>query len=388
MPGKITNELVANAKTPKGIHRDGPDGVPGFILRVGKKTRSFAVRIEQSRNGKKLRAQNLFLGNWPAVKLAEARKLARHARADHERGKVIKTPSGGPTIDSAWEDFKTAPRKDGHKKSAATIAAYQSALNRLSESIRQTPLRDLSDLMEDEIARIVKVHGQVAANMTTRFLKALYNRAKSRATGKSLPTTNPMATVDIINPGKEQKVLKPKDMKRWNEERLAITNEVRREAHLFTLLSGLRANSVETLEWEHLNVRERSFHIPTPKGGSRKAFDLILTLPMIACLNRARRAGRRLYPEHAARWVFPGESEAGTIKALTKDPISFANHALRRGYGSAATAAGVEKATVKRFLNHGKGDVTDGYILRSATGQFMAGEQGKISRAIMVAIST
>ena len=37
-------------------------------------------------------------------------------------------------------------------------------------------------------------------------------------------------------------------------------------------------------------------------------FDLILSRPMIRCLWRARKVGRRLFPENAKRWVFPGSS--------------------------------------------------------------------------------
>jgi hypothetical protein len=53
------------------------------------------------------------------------------------------------------------------------------------------------------------------------------------------------------------------------------------------------------LEWENLDLKRRCILVPKPKGGRKREFDLILSRPMIRCLWRARKIGRRLFPEQA-----------------------------------------------------------------------------------------
>ena len=86
------------------------------------------------------------------------------------------------------------------------------------------------------------------------------------------------------------------------------------------------------------------------QGRQSRVFDLILTRPMLRCSWRVRRAGRMLFPEHAKRWVFPGEAGRLTGASLTKYG-PHANHALRRAYATAATLAGVDEPIVGRLLN-------------------------------------
>ena len=95
---------------------------------------------------------------------------------------------------------------------------------------------------------------------------------------------------------------------------------------------------------------------------------------MLRCLWRARQIGRRLFPNHAERWVFAGP--VGHVRGdnLTKDGV-LANHALRRTYATIGRAAGVPKDSIRRLLNHSGGDVTDHYIRDSGLGRLHAAEQ-------------
>jgi integrase len=409
--GSLTEKFVRETPfTEAGeiIHRDG--AVPGFVLRVGKRTKSFALRIERGRRGKPI---NIKLGEWLPARPGDggkhftaddARDKAEARRADYKAGKIIGSPSRAATIDSIWPDFKEAPRRDGQPKRPKTIEGYEFAKARISDEVRATPLRDLANdpnIMKAEVRRIIKERangssgGQVAGNAVTRFVRALYRHAA--LTDDSLPAKHPCRAVPIVIPNKEQPALPEKEMAAWNKERLALKSEIRREAHLFCLLSGLRCEDLQTLEWKNLDVIGRKFRIVDPKGGPRRAYDLILTLPMVMSLNRAKRAGEKLYPEFAQRWVFPGEStgwykgqfigDVGHVEGLTKDGLSYYNHGLRRGYASIGVAHGVPKSTVDELLNHqpkGVGGIH--YIKRSAMGRYYAEQQVTISAAITKAL--
>ena len=80
----------------------------------------------------------------------------------------------------------------------------------------------------------------------------------------------------------------------WVDELRAIDNPIRREFHLFLLLSGSRPDAVKRAKIDHVNFRTRILHMPKPKGGEVKAFDIPLSRAMIRCLVRAMRLGPRV----------------------------------------------------------------------------------------------
>jgi hypothetical protein len=125
--------------------------------------------------------------------------------------------------------------------------------------------------------------------------------------------------------------------------------------------------------------KRRCIRIPSPKGGEDRAFDLILSRPMLRCMWRA---SRRLHKSQAETWVFA--SALGHLRgdSLTRDGV-LANHALRRGYAAAATNAGVGEDIVGRLLKHGGKSVTARYIPTSHIGRMLAGAQEDISTCII-----
>src|SRR6266436_4884268 len=59
------------------------------------------------------------------------------------------------------------------------------------------------------------------------------------------------------------------------------SNPIRREFHLFTLLSGCRPAALKEVEPSRVDFRRRMVHIPKPKGGAKRAFDIPLSREMI-----------------------------------------------------------------------------------------------------------
>ena len=91
--------------------------------------------------------------------------------------------------------------------------------------------------------------------------------------------------------------------------------------------------------------------------------------------------------QHAETWVFAGPN--GHIRGdhLPKLGVA-ANHALRRAYASEGRAAGVPKDSIRRFLNHSGGDITDHYIRDSALGQLQLAAQETTSAHIVKALGS
>jgi integrase len=388
--GRLTDPYVEGLAKP-GFHRDGV--LPGFGVRIGRRKKSFEVRIE--RRGR----QKVFetLGHWPVMKAEEARAQAHDILARYERREAIKVPrQGEPTIANLWPMYEKWLKDDG--KSEATLVGYSGAYKRLSEDVKYRSLAELADdptIMGDEQERIreklkgSRRGGMAAATQSARFVGALSNWAVEKR-GLKL-SASPVRGARTVDPRRRDlPVLGQDDMKAWCDGVLKLPNEVERWALIFTLLSGLRRDTVANMEWRDLQcpIRKRlSFWIRRPKGGEDRGFDLILSRAMIRCLWRAREAGRRLHSQNSQRWVFP--SALGHIRGdhLTKLGVK-ANHALRRGYATAATNAGVDEQTVGRLLNHGGKSITSRYIPTSHIGRMLAGAQQDISAHIVRAIGS
>jgi integrase len=383
--GRLTDTYVEGLAKP-GFHRDGV--LPGFGVRIGRRRKSFEVRIERRGRPKVFET----LGHWPVLKADEARAQAHDILARYERRETIKVPRQGEmTIAIAWPLYRARLVDNG--ASPSTLSGYKFACARLSDDVRHRPLRDLSgdpEIMANEIDDIRKRlrhsrrGGQAAATQSARLVSALFSFAQNR--DPSL-TGNPVSAISTVDPRRHDlRVLAASDLPTWWQAVQKIPREQHREAHLFALLSGLRRETLVALEWKHLDLKRRCIRVLKPKGGEDRAFDLVLSDAMIRCLWRARQVGRRLYRENSQRWVFAGARGHIRGDALTKDGLSAANHDLRRTYASLGRAAGVPKDSIGRLLNHKGGDVTDHYIRNSALGLLHAAEQETISRALVRAL--
>lgn len=388
--GRLT-DIYVESLTPRDgrrerIVRDG--ALPGFLIRVGPRKRTFELRIEKP--PKMTRP----LGHWPELRASDARRMAEDIWDKHQRGEPLDGGSkkGEDSIISTWPRFKARLVDD--QRSERTIGGYSDVFKRLSEGVKNRPLRELANdptIMEREVERIrellqnKKRGGRAMATAAARFVSTLFNFACERdRTLNSLG--NPCSAVSTVDPKrKDLPVLAEADMSEWWKEIQRLPNEVHREAHLFCLLSALRRNSLVDLRWNDLDLKRRCFRIAKPKGGEDRAFDLILSEPMIRCLWRARRASRKLHKANAETWVFA--SAIGHVRgdSLTREGV-LANHALRRGYATAATNAGVDETTVGKLLNHGGKSVTAHYIKTSHLGRMLAGAQEDISQHIVRAL--
>jgi integrase len=179
------------------------------------------------------------------------------------------------------------------------------------------------------------------------------------------------------------------DLKGWFSELAALDNPVRREFHLFTLLSGSRPAALQEIKPNHLDFRRRTLHVPKPKGGGKRAFDIPLSREMILCLIRATRFGRQMYPLQAADWIFPADSASGHLAETKEDrtKLSKWGNDLRQSFRTIATAAGVSEIDSKLLMNHSIPGVNAGYITRhKLLGDHLRHQQQAISSAMFACV--
>jgi integrase len=371
-------------------------GVAGLCLRIGKRAKKWELRIENVKP-----AIHRRLGTWPELPVMDAVALAVVMRQRHKDKQPIDgPPRGRETISSVWPLWENSLITRAKGVSDATLANYRSCFNRLSDTIKKRPLRDLCSDAKFVEAEVIAIRarldnsprkGASAASQAARFISTLVNYARKRAVGADADALalDPCRLVDTSDPKRHDlAILRKDDMPKWYADVRALENTVISEALLFCLLSGLRRESLVTMKWSDLKrpiLRSRAIRIPRPKGGTGRAFDLILSKPLLACLMRARAASRRLYPEHADTWVFAGPVGHMSGSSLRRHGVH-ANHSLRRSYATQGKAAGISKDSVARLLNHAGKDVTDDYFRESDLGELRLREQEIISAWLMKAL--
>jgi integrase len=362
---------------PVGQHIVRDEDVPGFFLLVGIRSKTFMIQGDLWEHGKR-RTIRVKVGEVGKIATREARAKAKvilgsiangiDPRPKAEEPVVGRDPNGpDPTLKQAWERYR-----DGHMKrkgrSGGTIENYRDHVERLMSGWLDFPLSKLGlqpDLVRARHERVSEENGTYIANGCMRTLRAIYNHARKAARG--LPPDNPVSAVDWNLERRRDTALGLADLCGWFNELAALENPVRREFHLFLLLSGHRPEAIKKARREHLDLRRRVLHVPKPKGGEARALDIPLSRPMIRCLIRVLRFGQSLYSNQATEWIFPADSKSGHLAEHKekRDELSRWGNDLRQTFRTIAQTAGVPELDVHLLMNHSIPGVNAGYITRN-----------------------
>lgn len=405
----LTDKSIARLQPPKdGWYLARDTELKGFFVVVGKRKRTFTIQGDLRREGKRTASIRVAIGDASEVSTRSARATAKdylaqisrgqHPKAENRASEVEETApaaadlaikSGGVTLKEAWQRYRDAHlvRKGRSEK---TIESYRDHVERIFVNWLDTPLRELAM----DPARVAKKHDDVTkengpymGNGSMRTLRAIYNHA--RKTNRSLPADNPANAVDWNSERRRDTGMGSGDMKGWFAELAAIDNPIRREFHLFTLLSGCRPTALKEIRPAHINFRRRMVHIPKPKGGAKRAFDIPLSREMILCLIRTIRFGRAIHPTEAMEWLFPADSASGHLSEQKEDRamLSKWGNDLRQSFRTIATSAGVSEFDAKLLMNHAIPGVNAGYITRhKLLEDHLRSQQQAISSAVFQAL--
>jgi integrase len=344
--------------------------VAGFFVLIGKRRKSFMAQGEFWRDGVREFAAQVKLGEFGDLSTREARSRAKEALGSiahgQRPGESPRAITGSVTLRQAWERYRDAHMKR-KGRNAGTIENYRDHMERLFVDWLDKPLARLGrqpNLVRERHDKITEENGPYIANGSMRSLRAVYNHAQKG--NPDLPSVNPVTAIDWNKERRRNTGMGTNDVGGWLKELHALPNPLRREFHLLTLLSGSRPTALKSVRIQHIDFRRRLVHIPRPKGGEEKAFDIPLSRAMIRCVIRAIRLGRILYPEQGKSWLFPGESETGHLveHKEERDVLSKWGNDLRQSYRTLAQAAGVSELDVHLLMNHSLPGVNAGYITR------------------------
>lgn len=356
------------------LYRD--DTIPGFALRVtsnGVKTFVLEKRI----NGK---FKRISIGRFGEITPVIARGQAQKLLGEIATGiDPIAQRAQKKTNALTLEDLAKTYFKARTQLKSSTVADYQRLLN---EGLKDWRTRPVSSISKDAV---LKKHEELSkrsparANLTMRFLRALFNFAYFEyedADGKSLFPENPVKKLSQRKAWnrirRKETFIKTSEIKAWldavrnlqdmRKDGLAATAKVYIQFLLFT---GLRKTEAATLCWEQVDFKEGSLIVLDTKN--RKDFaipfsDYIINLLQEHWENSAQKTG----------YIFPGGSGKSHIKDIRDQlekikkasGLKYTCHDFRRTYTTIAESLDISEYTIKRMINHSlpQNDVTAGYI--------------------------
>lgn len=371
----LTDKNVANLPLAiEGQYRARDTELAGFFVMMGMRSKTFMIQGDLRVDGERSSIR-MKVGEVEDLTAREARAKAKAllgAIAAGQDPRIKRRAAGSlkvgevPTLRQAWSRYK-ASHLERKNRSELTIEHYKDHIERLLAGWLDEPLDKFGHepgLVAARHEEMTRDNGPAIANGAMRSFRAVYNHA--RKTCRKLPAENPAFAVDW-NPEKRRDTgLGVRELAAWFEQVAALQNPIRREFHLLSLLSGCRPTALKGAMIANLDLSRRLLHIPRPKGGEEKAFDIPLSRRMLESILRLRRLAPILYPEAAKIWLFPSEAPDGHMAEHKekRKVVSHYGNDLRQSFRTLGQAAGISELDMHLLMNHAMGGVNPGYITR------------------------
>jgi integrase len=372
---KLTKSVIDKLSIPKAggggqtaQKRYYDESMKGFGVRITSGgTKAFFIEKLIS---KKLR--RITLGQYPVLTVEMARKKAQALLGQIAMGidplaEKRSAAAQAVTLKDVYEDYKKA-RKN---LKSSTLYNYQRVLDGPFESWKNKPLLSIT---KDKIAKhheqIGKNHGEAFANLSMRVLRALFNFASGQyedSQGKSLILENPVKRLSQTRAWyrveRRQTYIKPNELLPWYQSVKKLGNATLRDYLILLLFTGLRRQEAATLQWEQIDLKNKTLTVIDTKNHNRHI------LPLSNYLHELLSTRHKIKTND---YVFPGAGVGGHIveprkqmnRVIEETKISFTCHDLRRTFITIAEGLDIPAYALKRLLNHKmNSDVTAGYIM-------------------------
>jgi hypothetical protein len=387
----LTDKSVAALPYTAGQYIARDEHLRGFFVTVGSRAKTYYAQGDLWL-GARRRTVKVKIGRVEDISAREARAEAKAQLAAIAKGRppegAVAAPKAdrGPTLREAWARYRDI-HMERRGRSPATVANYRDHVERMLRDWLDYPLMTLGEnprMVAERHDRMSRDNGPYGANGAMRTLRAIYNHA--RKTCRALPADNTTLGVDWNVDRRRDTAMGASDLPRWFTEAGRLRHPIRREFHLFMLLSGSRPGALLVAKVEHLHVGKRLLHIPKPKGGAAKAFDVPLSRAMVRCLVRAMRASRQLHPTAARTWIFAADSGVGHMveRDEKRSQLFKWGNDLRQSYRTLGQACGLSEIDMHLMMNHAIPGVNAGYITRAKLlSNHLLTAQEKLSRFII-----
>jgi integrase len=374
----LTDRTVQSLKpTPKRQVEYWDAGRSGFGLRVSPNgSKTWVLRYRHNTVERRLK-----LGTYPAMKLADARRLADETKiavdkggdpfADRTREKTAKT----------FKDLAVEYIERHAKPKKKTWREDQRVLDTelLPKWRRLRPVEIKRADVRERIEVVADRGSPTQANRELALIRKIFNFAIER----DWLEYNPCHMVK--RPGKERprdRVLTPDEIRRFWAATEVEPPPIR-AAFRLRLLTAQRGGEILNMRWRDVDIETRWWVIPGEFAKNGLSHRVPLNAQAVSILEELRgwlkrrieeinvlRAKKHLEPKVFSDWVFPSRWHADdplewTRKATGRlrdlSDLDFRPHDLRRTAASLMTSTGISRVVVQKILNHVETGVTAVY---------------------------
>ncbi|MDA8112378.1 MAG: tyrosine-type recombinase/integrase [Nitrospiraceae bacterium] len=351
--------------------------LPGFCLRVSGKKKMFSVVRRMGEKVVWVKLQEYS----PAYTPERARKDAINVLSEINNGI---NPNEREREDRALSvTLKEALAKYLEVRSLKPRTKWdmETVLDRYLNDWKDIPLVELTKTMIEKKHREIGKLSHAQANLTFRYLRAIYNFAMAhyeKRNGSPILTDNPVKKLSQTRAwfrvGRRTTIISAEQLPAWYQALQEIRGEgmtpkdrLAMDYLLVCLFTGLRKNEAAGLKWADVNFKAKTLTVKDTKNGEDH------TLPLsdfLLSLFKERKQGAD------SLFVFPGTGKGGFLveprrqveKVEQRSGVQFCLHDLRRVFASVAASV-VSAYELKRLMNHKNGsDVTLGYVVPGVDG--------------------
>ena len=376
MSYKLTKSIIDSIPYPESgqvFYRDSE--LKGFGIRIG--TGSKVYVAEGKVDGKTVRVTIGRHGVFTAEQARQEAKiiLGQIAKGTNPNDEAKAKKAKSVSVAEVYEDYLKA-RKDLKPN---TRRDYDRILKTYLADWQQKPLSEISKDMIERKHREIGMRSEAQANLTMRFVRALFNFAIGQyedSSGNPIIPDNPVKRLSQTRAwyrvDRKNTLIKSHELPAWFKAVNNLTNdnvgrnrEMIRDYFLFTLFTGLRKEEGSSLKWENVDFKAKTLTIPDPKN--RQPHVLPLTQFLYELLHRRHQESGDSSP-----FVFPGDGVKGyltetrnqIVRVTQESGIKFTLHDLRRTFITVAESLDIPAYALKRLMNHKMAnDVTAGYII-------------------------
>lgn len=345
----LTDAKVAAIKPPavgREEHKDsGPGYVQGLRLRVGPSGKAWIIRVRAG-----VKVINKKLGNYPAMKLAAARKAAsKLLEALEATGGTEALDRTFGAVAAHWLEHKAREKNRTWKGQGRQLDLHVYPHWR-DRKIRDIRRGDVNDLIGD-------LEGSALPNRVLALIKTIF----AYALGKGWIDAHPAAGIE--RPKKErrrERVLNMGEVARiWRAaELLGYPNGsfVR-----MLLLTAQRRGEVAAMRWEEVDMEAGTWLLPASATKAERAHLVPLSAPALAVLESVPRIGEYVFTTGTG--PISGFAKAKTrldryLAAGGPPLVPWRLHDLRRTVATEMGRLGVSVEIIGRVLNHAPQGVT------------------------------
>jgi integrase len=347
----LTDAKVAAIKPPKSGQDEHKDGGPGYVrglrLRVG--TSGKKSWIVRARAGEKL--INKKLGNYPAMKLRDARiEAGRLLEALDRDGSAEALERTFGAAAEAWIEKVSKPKNSSWKLQERRLQMHVLPhwRDKKLADIRRADIRDLIDGVEGDV-----LPGRVLA-----IVKTVFRYALSRDWIQSSPVEG------LTKPSPDT----PRDRVLSMAEVAAIWTSAELLGFPFgqyirvLALTAQRRTEVASMRWADVDLDAATWIIPANETKSGRAQLVLLSKATVEILKNVPRMGDFVFTHDGETHVqgyAKAKSRLDSFLAASDAMVSpWRFHDLRRSAATHMVRLGVSEEVVGRVLNHSPKGVT------------------------------